>query len=72
MSGEKVARNIYPQGVSGSIELNINSSFCFGKNSRLHNNNFYLNVTEWVASPVGTTFSNLIEGMLKEELNFCL
>ena len=29
-------------------------------------NNFYLNVTEWLASPGGTKFSKLIEEMSKE------
>ena len=37
---------------------------------RLHNNNnFYLNVTEWLASRVGTKCSKPIEQMSKEELN---
>ena len=31
--GEKVAGKIRPRGAQGSIELNINSSLCFGKNS---------------------------------------
>ena len=30
---EKVAGKIQSQGSQGSIELNINSSLCFGKNS---------------------------------------
>ena len=34
-----------------------------------NNNNFYLNVTEWLASPGGTKFSKPIEEMSKEELN---
>ena len=32
-SGKKVAGKIRPRGVQGSIELNINSSLCLGKNS---------------------------------------
>ena len=41
------------------------------------NTNFYLNVTEWLASPGGTKFSKPIEEMSKEELNaflksFCM
>ena len=34
-----------------------------------NNNNFYLNVTEWLASPGGTKFLKPIEEMSKEELN---
>ena len=37
-----------------------------------NNNNVYLNVTEWLASPGGTEFSKPIEEMSKEELNVCL
>ena len=37
-----------------------------------NNNNFYLNVTEWLASPGGAKFSNPIEEMSKEELNVFL
>ena len=37
-----------------------------------NNNNIYLNVTEWLASPGGTTFSKPIQKMSKEELNVCL
>ena len=37
-----------------------------------NNNNFYLNVTEWLASPGGTKFSKPIEEMSKEELNVFL
>ena len=39
---------------------------------RLRNNNFYLIVTEWLASPGGTKFSKPIEEMSKEELNVFL
>ena len=40
---------------------------------RLHNNNnVNLNVTEWLVSPGGATFSKPIEEMSKEELNVCL
>ena len=34
-SGKKVAGKVRPRGAQGSIELNINSSLCFGKNSQL-------------------------------------
>ena len=34
-----------------------------------YNSNVSLNVTEWLASPRGTTFSKPIEEMSKEELN---
>ena len=37
-----------------------------------NSNNFYLNVTEWLASPGGTKFSKPIEEMSKEELNVFL
>ena len=37
-----------------------------------NNNNVYLNVIEWLASPGGTKFSKPIEEMSKEELNVCL
>jgi len=37
-----------------------------------YNNNFYLNVTEWLASPGSTKFSKPIEEMSKEELNVFL
>ena len=37
-----------------------------------NNNNFYLNVTEWLASPGGTKFSKPIEEMSKEKLNIFL
>ena len=33
-SGKEVARKIRPRGSQGSIELNINSSLCFCKNSQ--------------------------------------
>ena len=33
-SGKNVAGKVRPRGAQGSIELNINSSFCFGKNSQ--------------------------------------
>ena len=36
------------------------------------NNNFYLNITEWLASPGGTKFLKPIEEMSKEELNVFL
>jgi len=39
---------------------------------RNNNNNVYLNVTEWLASPCGATFSKPIEEMSKQELNACL
>ena len=32
-SRKKVAGKVRPRGAQGSIELNINSSLCFGKNS---------------------------------------
>ena len=35
-SGNEVAGKIRLQGSKGSIELNINSSFCFGKNSHFY------------------------------------
>ena len=35
-SGKEVAGKIRLQGSKGSIELNINSSFCFDKNSHKH------------------------------------
>ena len=42
-----------------------------------YSNNFYVNVTEWVASPGSTKCSKPIEEMSKEELNvfhesFCM
>ena len=37
-----------------------------------NNNNFYLNISEWLASPGGTKFSKPIEEMSKEELNVFL
>ena len=37
-----------------------------------NNNNFFLNVTEWLACPCGTKFSKLIEELSKEELNVFL
>ena len=46
-SGKKVAGKIRPRGAQGSIELNINSSLYFGKNSQLvqdqhcHQENIY-------------------------------
>ena len=41
--------------------------------SILHNNNnFYLNVSEWLASPGGAKFSKPIGEMSKEELNVYL
>ena len=39
---------------------------------RNNNNNFYLNVTEWLASPGGNKFLKPIEEMSKEELNVFL
>ena len=39
---------------------------------RNNNNDVYLNVTEWLASPGVTTFSKPIQEMSKEELNVCL
>ena len=33
-NGKKVAGKIRPRGAQGSIQLNINSSLCFGKNSQ--------------------------------------
>ena len=33
-AGKKVAGKVRPRGAQGSIELNINSSLCFGKNSQ--------------------------------------
>ena len=35
-SRKKVAGKVRPRGAQGSIELNINSSLCFGKNSHLN------------------------------------
>ena len=37
-----------------------------------NNNNFYLNISEWFASPGGAKFSKLIGEMSKEELNVFL
>ena len=39
---------------------------------RLRNNNFYLSVTEWLATPGSTKFLKPIEEMSKEELNVFL
>ena len=39
---------------------------------RNNNNNFYLHVTEWIATADGTKFSRPVEEMSKEELNVFL
>ena len=39
-SGENVAGKVRPRGAQGSIELNINSSLCFGKNSQKNSHVF--------------------------------
>ena len=49
--------------------MNIRRDFTYSWRLRNNNKNFYLNVTEWLASPGGTKFSKPIEEILKKELN---
>ena len=69
--GMRLFNGAYPFKVSLKSWKNVCWDFTHSWRLR-NNNNIYLNVTEWRASPGGTTFSKPIEEMSKEELNICL